>query len=192
METNTELLNRIEAHIKGRLAVAESRAASSELYEGKKIAYNSILGIINGLRADCAAQAQLVPSNIDQEAAKKYADEQLAGHNRELAESGHTRHFKMGYVCFAGYEIEAAFADGMLAERERLASCPTIKGWVARDGHGSLVFSNEKPSRVVWCGWNLWKVSRGTPAVVLPNSIYSALRWEDEPIEVEIIVKTKQ
>lgn len=31
METNTELLNRIEAHIKGRLAVAESRAASSEI-----------------------------------------------------------------------------------------------------------------------------------------------------------------
>ena len=72
METNTELLNRIEAHIKG-------------------------------LRADCAAQTHLTPSDIDQEAAKKYADEQLAGHNRELAESGHTRHFKMGYVCFAGY-----------------------------------------------------------------------------------------
>lgn len=55
METNTELLNRIEAHIKGRLAVAESRAASSELYEGKKIAYNSILGVIKSLRADCDA-----------------------------------------------------------------------------------------------------------------------------------------
>lgn len=55
METNTELLNRIEAHIKGRLAVAESRAASSELYEGKKIAYNSILGFVNSLRADLAA-----------------------------------------------------------------------------------------------------------------------------------------
>ena len=55
METNTELLNRIEAHIKGRMAVAESRAASSELYEGKKIAYNSILGFVKGLRADCPA-----------------------------------------------------------------------------------------------------------------------------------------
>ena len=55
METNTELLNRIEAHIKGRLAVAESRAASSELYEGKKIAYNSILGFVGSLRADLAA-----------------------------------------------------------------------------------------------------------------------------------------
>lgn len=66
METNTELLNRIEAHIKGRLAVAESRAASSELYEGKKIAYNSILGFVKGLRADCAAQAQLVPSDVQE------------------------------------------------------------------------------------------------------------------------------
>ena len=74
METNTELLNRIEAHIKGRLAVAESRAASSELYEGKKIAYNSILGVIKSLRAECAAttaegiegtpqKVTLIPSN---------------------------------------------------------------------------------------------------------------------------------
>ena len=64
-------------------------------------------------------QVTRAPYDVPEEA-KKYADEQLLGHNRELAESGHTRHFKMGYVCFAGYEIEAAFADGMLAERERL------------------------------------------------------------------------
>ena len=55
METNTELLNRIEAHIKGRLAVAESRAASSELYEGKKIAYHSLLGFVHSLRTELAA-----------------------------------------------------------------------------------------------------------------------------------------
>ena len=64
METNTELLNRIEAHIKGRLAVAESRAASSELYEGKKIAYNSILGLVRSLRADC----EEVPTDADLDA----------------------------------------------------------------------------------------------------------------------------
>ena len=65
METNTELLNRIEAHIKGRLAVAESRAASSEIYEGKKIAYTSILGFVRSLRADLAAQAQLTPEILE-------------------------------------------------------------------------------------------------------------------------------
>lgn len=56
-------------------------------------------------------QVTRAPYNVPEEA-RKYADEQLLGHNRELAESGHTRHFKMGYVCFAGYEIEAAFVDG--------------------------------------------------------------------------------
>lgn len=72
------------------------------------------------------------------EAAKSYADEQLAGHNRELAESGHTRHFKMGYVCFAGYEIEAAFADGMLAERERLMK-EAHEGMIERDCGGQVM-----------------------------------------------------
>lgn len=102
METNTELLNRIEAHIKGRLAVAESRAASSELYEGKKIAYTSMLGFVNSLRTECAAQARLTPSDV-QEAADKYI-----GHPYEVAE---------------GVEVSMrrdAYAAGMLAERERL------------------------------------------------------------------------
>lgn len=71
------------------------------------------------------------------EAAKKYADEQLLGHNRELAESGHTRHFKMGYVCFAGYEIEAAFAVGMHAERERLMK-EAVEGEIVKDISGKL------------------------------------------------------
>ena len=135
METNTELLNRIEAHIKGRLAVAESRAASSELYEGKKIAYTSILGFVNSLRADLTA---------------------TTAENTEAAPG---------------------------------APLATIKGWIGRDGHGSLVFSNEKPSRLEWCGWKLWKISRGTPAVVLPNTIFPALRWEDEPKPVRVIIE---
>lgn len=121
--------------------------------------------------ADTTAQARPIPSDV-QEAADKYI-----GHPYEVAE---------------GVEVSMrreAYAAGMLAERERMASCPTIKGWVARDGHGALVFSNEKPSRVVWCGWNLWKVSRGTPAVVLPNSLLPSLRWEDEPKPVRVIIE---
>ena len=77
METNTELLNRIEAHIKGRLAVAESRAASSELYEGKKIAYHSLLGFVHSLRTELAvcpacrslrADCEEVPTDADLDA----------------------------------------------------------------------------------------------------------------------------
>lgn len=121
METNTELLNRIEAHIKGRLAVAESRAASSELYEGKKIAYNSILGVVRSLRADCAAQAQLVPSDV-QEAAEKYAAEQTPVEYPNLYDEG---------------AIKTAYADGMLAERERLMK-EAVEGEIVKDISGKL------------------------------------------------------
>ena len=100
METNTELLNRIEAHIKGRLAVAESRAASSEIYEGKKIAYTSILGFVNSLRTDLAAQARPAPADV-QEAADNYEK-------------------SLDYYHYTNDEPRVGFAAGMLAERERL------------------------------------------------------------------------
>lgn len=90
------------------------------------------------------------------------------------------------------WELDEAKRLVSLAKAELLkdlASGPTIKGWISRDGHGSLVFSNEKPSRLEWCGWKLWKISRDTPAVVLPNSLFPSLRWEDEPREIEIIIK---
>ena len=126
METNTELLNRIEAHIKGRLAVAESRAASSELYEGKKIAYNSILGVIKSLRADCDTAEQAEP-----------------------------------------------------------APAATIKGWVARDGQGGLVYSTKKMERVIDGHWRMWKYSMG----VLASELFPDLRWEDEPKPVRVIIE---
>ena len=60
---------------------------------------------------ELAKENETVPADV-QEASRNYADKRLLENKRELAESGHTRHFKMGYVCFAGYEIEEAFADG--------------------------------------------------------------------------------
>ena len=84
METNTELLNRIEAHIKGRLAVAESRAASSELYEGKKIAYNSLLGIVRSIRTECAAtSAENIEADFQAEY-KRYMESRLSEHAATL------------------------------------------------------------------------------------------------------------
>lgn len=129
-------------------------------------------------------QVTRAPYDVPEEA-KKYADEQLAGHNRELAESGHTRHFKMGYVCFAGYDIEAAFAEGMLAERERMASCPTIKGWVARDEKGDVyLYPYYRPTRDTSCWFGLM-------GFFLKGDPFPSLRWEDEPIEVEQLIIRK-
>ena len=97
---------------------------------------NQIEQIKAEIEREMLDQVTRAPYNVPEEA-RKYADEQLLGHNRELAESGHTRHFKMGYVCFAGYEIEAAFADGMLAERERLMK-EAVEGEIVKDISGKL------------------------------------------------------
>ena len=150
METNTELLNRIEAHIKG-------------------------------LRADCAAQASPVPADIEREM-------------QEIAELAPCCDFCHSADILDRQEwckekFRHFYAAGMLAERERLASCPTIKVWMARDGHGSLAFSSKKPSRLEL--WKLWKVASETPAIFLPNTLFPDLRWEAEPREVEIMVKLK-
>ena len=97
---------------------------------------NQIEQIRAEIEREMLDQVTRAPYNVPEEA-RKYADEQLLGHNRELAESGHTRHFKMGYVCFAGYDIEAAFADGMLAERERLMK-EAVEGEIVKDISGKL------------------------------------------------------
>ena len=97
---------------------------------------NQIEQIKAEIEREMLDQVTRAPYDVPEEA-KKYADEQLMGHNRELAESGHTRHFKMGYVCFAGYEIEAAFADGMLAERERMMK-EAVEGEIVKDISGKL------------------------------------------------------
>lgn len=93
-------------------------------------------------------------------------------------------HYDMGTE---GVAFQDGYKEGMLAERERLAAFPTIKVWMARDGHGSLVFSSKKPHRLEL--WKLWEVTRETPAIFLPNTLFPDLRWEDEPKKVEIIIK---
>ena len=77
-----------------------------------------------------------------------------------------------------------AYAAGMLAERVRLASFPTINCWAARDENGDAYIYKLRPERSEgeWSGNCLLFVS--------DLSIFSSpIRWEDEPREVEIIIK---
>lgn len=70
-----------------------------------------------------------------------------------------------------------------------------IKGWVARDDDGTLAIHYEKPRRV--CYYNNEIVLDGTPWVweneagygLLPVKIFPDLKWEDEPLEVELAIK---
>ena len=78
-----------------------------------------------------------------------------------------------------------AYAAGMLAERERLASCPTIKGWVARDGNGdAYLYPYYRPTR----DKRMWF---GMTGFFLKCDPFPSLRWEDEPIEVELPIIRK-
>lgn len=70
-----------------------------------------------------------------------------------------------------------------------------VKGWVARDDDGTLAIHYEKPRRV--CYYNNEIVLDGTPWVweneagygLLPVKIFPDLKWEDEPLEVELTLK---
>lgn len=73
--------------------------------------------------------------------------------------------------------------------QELNTNCHKIKGWVARDsvedafnGCG-LIMHHSKPWRI----GGEW--SNQTIAMHLPWSMFPDLCWEDEPIEVELIIR---
>lgn len=72
----------------------------------------------------------------------------------------------------------------------------TIHGWVARDLHFSdasdLYVGQNKPTRYdngdgsgLWTGFGEWVMS-------LPKEMFPEITWEDEPVEVEIIIRRKE
>ena len=67
-------------------------------------------------------------------------------------------------------------------------SAPKIKGWVARDKDGELSFFSEHPIRFEDCGTK-WCVPGACIVCHLGfNESFSDLKWEDEPIEVELTI----
>ena len=60
----------------------------------------------------------------------------------------------------------------------------TMSGWIARDEDGTLWFFMNKP----YCGNRIWFCDDGAFMQINPN-LFPTLHWEDEAIEVELIVK---
>ncbi|MBR3647102.1 MAG: hypothetical protein IKN59_01760 [Paludibacteraceae bacterium] len=62
-----------------------------------------------------------------------------------------------------------------------------IEGWVARDGEmigdTDLYFGTRRPER----GYGVW-LGLGN-YLELPKEMFSTLKWEDEPIKVELTIK---
>lgn len=62
-----------------------------------------------------------------------------------------------------------------------------IQGWVARDKNGELYIYSEKPKRTQWLRW-----AEGSAFLPLSHSLFPDLTWDDDPEEVEIIIKRKK
>lgn len=85
-----------------------------------------------------------------------------------------------------GCRHAAAMYDDIEFERQRRSEEePTIKGWVARDEDGALYVFASRPQRAKGIyKEDIW--DNGDAALPLPKSIFPDLKWEDEPIEVEL------
>lgn len=76
-------------------------------------------------------------------------------------------------------------SECLLGDEKGKSEILTIKGWVARDKDGSIELFLEKPYR----GETVWYPQPATEHNYLSNDSFQDLRWEDEPIEVELILK---
>lgn len=62
----------------------------------------------------------------------------------------------------------------------------TIKGWLARDKDDTLVLGRRCPERIMktgtWMGF--------AQCMKIDKELFPELKWDDEPIEVEITIKS--
>lgn len=65
-----------------------------------------------------------------------------------------------------------------------------IHGWVCRsDGYNTLEFYDKMPKRVLGEHINHWTYSEECIMKVLPLELMPDLKWEDEPVEVELTLR---
>lgn len=64
------------------------------------------------------------------------------------------------------------------------------QGWVARDSNSDLFIYNDKPKRDTrWDNIGIWY---GKYITELASNLFPDLTWDDEPQQVEIIIKRKK
>lgn len=92
-------------------------------------------------------------------------------------------------------ELLVRFAQLLLSKQEKDAEDTVIQGWVCRDKEwdkvlfaSDLYLSAKKPKRDEYCGAWCNMVSY----MPLKTELFPNLTWDDDPIEVEIIIKRKK
>lgn len=89
-------------------------------------------------------------------------------------------------------DFNAPPRQGYIEAYKEISSFPTIKGWVARDKDGTLCFySNAKPWRYDRRFDEDPHQHREGDVMRINGDLLPTLRWEDEPIEVELPIIRK-
>lgn len=91
-----------------------------------------------------------------------------------------------------GEVFDYAFAKGYgVGKREKDAEETVISGWVARDKMGTTCLYNECPERYN-APINEWGADNPLQYYRIPDELFPDLTWDDDPIEVELIIKRKK
>lgn len=88
------------------------------------------------------------------------------------------------------YDVFCAAFDRAYALGKQEKDADTVtQGWVARDKDNNLFIYSDKPKRVYDGEFSRWE---GLCLDTISNSLFPDLTWDDDPIEVELIIKRKK
>lgn len=81
------------------------------------------------------------------------------------------------------YDLNFEGREGYIKAFKEIELLQKIKGWVARDHSGNLFLFQDTPVRK-----NKWWIA-GLGGFYLSRKSFPELTWENEPIEVEILIR---
>lgn len=90
--------------------------------------------------------------------------------------------------CLYGYSPENRFCDECSSKLCDARKPPKIKGWMTRDKDSSLTFFSVKPIKFEEYAERWYVPGACTICYLGFCDFYKDLKWEDEPIEVELTI----
>ena len=93
--------------------------------------------------------------------------------------------------CFNGNSLDDAIylafkAGAKWMDEQGNDNLPNVRGWVVRLKNGDLGLSTDKP---YFLAIDEGKIICCDNGLIIDNSLFPELKWEDEPIEVELTIK---
>lgn len=86
-------------------------------------------------------------------------------------------------------DFNAPPRQGYIEAYKEISAMPTIKGWVVRDASGELCYFSLKPFR--YKGFWSTGIRHARIMMLADRTLFPDLRYEDDPIEVELPIIRK-